>query len=187
MGPDGSSLEDEPRACSPASGESDPGLVLREPYLRRVLAEFEAGRLEPYEYTRRVLAINAATSTREMEAIADQPPDVAADAVAPSPTRGFDAVDLARMRSQQLPGPRTPTTRYVTLAVVFVLFAVLIGIGMWLATHVHAVRCAGALHAGAHGRPRLSRCRCSVGSRGAVALPSRRPERSEVRPLSRSW
>jgi hypothetical protein len=144
MGPDGSPLEDEPRAA-PGPGESDPGLVLREPYLRRVLAEFEAGRLEPYEYTRRVLAINAATSTREMEAIADRPPDGAADAVAPSPTRGLDAVDLARMRSQQQPGPRTPTTRYVTLAVVFVLFAVLIGIGMWLATHVHA----GALHAGA--------------------------------------
>ena len=36
----------------------------REPYLRRVLADFEAGRLEPYDYTRRVLAINAAASTR---------------------------------------------------------------------------------------------------------------------------
>ena len=57
--------------------------------------------------------------------------------------RALDAVDLARMRSSQLPGPRTPTTRYVTLAVVFVLFAVLIGVGMWLATHVHAAALSG--------------------------------------------
>jgi hypothetical protein len=151
MGPDGSPLEDEPPAAS-GSGEGDPGLVLREPYLRRVLAEFEAGRLEPYDYTRRVLAINAASSTREMEAITGAPPDGAAVVDAPSLSRGLDAVDLARMRSSQLPGPRAPTTRYVTLAVVFVLFAVLIGIGMWLATHVHGA----ALSPGVTGAPGLA-------------------------------
>ena len=45
--------------------------MVREPYLRRVLAEFEAGRLEAYDYTRRVLAINAASSAEEMSAIVE--------------------------------------------------------------------------------------------------------------------
>jgi hypothetical protein len=137
MGPDGSPVPDEPQRA-PRPGE-DQGLAMREPYLTQVLAEFEAGRIEAYDYTRRVLAINAATSTDQMEAIVNQRSDSdvgdVGDVVA---VRRFDAVDLARFRSSQASEARGATTRYVTLAVVFVLFAVLIGVGMWLAAHVHS-------------------------------------------------
>jgi hypothetical protein len=111
---------------------------MREPYLRRVLADFEAGRIEAYDYTRRVLAINAAASTAQMETIAGQLPQNATSDAGSVRSVTFDAVDLARFKSARLSAPRSPTTRYVTLAIVFVLFAVLIGIGMWLVSHVHA-------------------------------------------------
>jgi uncharacterized membrane protein (DUF485 family) len=137
MGLDGSSFPDEHQRA-PRPGE-DQELAMREPYLTQVLAEFEAGRIEAYDYTRRVLAINAATSTGQMQAIVDQRPDGTmgdvGDVVA---VRRFDAVDLARFRSSRSSEARSATTRYVTLAVVFVLFAVLIGMGMWLAAHVHS-------------------------------------------------
>jgi hypothetical protein len=141
MGDDGSSLGDEaqgPLERPPASDETDHGLERREPYLRRVLDEFEAGRLEAYEYTQRVLAINAASSTEQMKQIVEQPTEISS--VSGSvPRRGLDAVDLALLRSptSTSSAPRGPTTRYVALAIVFVLFAVLTIIGMWLATHVH--------------------------------------------------
>ncbi len=140
---------DDPSSCSDDSHgparrpEGDPGFEKREPYLRRVLADFEAGQLEPYEYTRRVLAINAAGSTEEMNAVVNTPPlgssgsdgyDLGSDA---GPPPGLDPVDLARLRATRLAESRDPNRRYITLAVVFVLFAVLIGMGMWLATHVH--------------------------------------------------
>jgi hypothetical protein len=133
---DGSPLEDEPGRDS-GPGSADPGLVWREPYLRRVLADFEAGRIEAYDYTRRVLALNAASSTDAMEAIVGQSPDGASSDAALTAPRPFDAVDLARMRATRSSPSSGANTRYVALAVVFVLFAVLIGIGMWLATHVH--------------------------------------------------
>jgi hypothetical protein len=110
---------------------------MREPFLRRVLADFEAGQLDAYDYTQRVLAINAATSTPQMQAIVDPPSDGSEAGAGPAGPRGLDAVDLARLRSVQQAEARSPTARYLTLAVVFVMFAVLIGIGMWLATHVH--------------------------------------------------
>lgn len=137
MGPDGSSRQDEPDGHS-SPGDDDQGLALREPFLRRVLAEFEAGHLEAYEYTQRVFAINVATSTTAMQAIVDQRSDARTGDTDPGGLRSLDAVDLARLKAAQLSESRSPTTRYVTLAVVFVLFAVLIGIGVWLAGHVHA-------------------------------------------------
>jgi len=148
VGPDGSSLPDEPDGPS-SPGDDDQGLALREPFLRRVLAEFEAGHLEAYEYTQRVFAINAATSTTAMQAIVDQRPDARPGDAGPARPRGLDAVDLARLKSTQLSESRSPTTRYVTLAVVFVLFAVLIGIGMWLAGHVHAAAPSSGVTGGA--------------------------------------
>jgi hypothetical protein len=142
MGPDASSVPDEPPGAPP---EEDEELAMREPYLTQVLAEFEAGGIEAYDYTRRVLAINAATSTDQMQAIVDQRTDSTVgdggDVVA---VRQFDPVDLARFRASQASEARSASTRYVTLAVVFVLFAVLIGIGVWLAAHVHN----NALHSG---------------------------------------
>jgi hypothetical protein len=135
--------------------EGDPGLEMREPYLQRVLADFEAGRLEAYEYTRRVLAINAAGSTDEMHAIVNTPPvgpdgpvgsDDSRPGAAGALSPGLDAVDLARLRATRLAESRSPNARYITLAVVFVLFAVLIGVGMWLASHVHGSALSPSLH-----------------------------------------
>ncbi len=133
MGPDGLSRHGEPQDPS-ASGGPDQDLARREPFLRRVLTEFEAGQIEAYDYTTRVFAINAATSISEMQAIVNRPPEGSSGGTG---TRAFDAVDLARLRSTSLSQPVGPTTRYVTLAIVFVMFAVLIGLGMWLASHVH--------------------------------------------------
>jgi hypothetical protein len=139
-GDDAQGSEQRPSASDP----TDHGLEVREPYLRRVLAEFEAGRLEAYEYTRRVLAINATSSTTEMETIVGQSaqdaPHIGAGA---GLAKSLDAVDLARMRSEASSRPSGPTARYIALGIVFVMFAVLIGLGMWLATHVHGA----ALHA----------------------------------------
>ncbi len=135
------------------SDESDADLALREPYLRRVMEEFEAGRLEPYEYARRVLAINAATSAEEMSAIVERLPDGAPSAVPgeaePVVRRQLDAVDLALLRAPHVSKTQAQTTRYVALAVVFVLFAVLIVVGIWLATHVHAATSPGTIVGGA--------------------------------------
>jgi hypothetical protein len=143
MRPDGSS-EEESRDRTVSSF-----LAAREPYLRRVLEDFEAGRLEPYDYTRRVLAINAATSTADMAAIVEEPPDGPGASALGNPP-GLDAVDLALLASSRSSDTRSPTTRYVTLALVFVIFAVLIGMGMWLATHVHgAALSPGAVSPGA--------------------------------------
>jgi hypothetical protein len=142
QGPFDRALPGAPRAPDPSPGrpplsEPDVGLAVREPYLRRVLDEFEAGHLEPYDYTRRVLAINAATSTEEMSAIVERRADGSPKVPGPGAPRGLDAVDLALLRSARSSETRSPTARYVALAFVFVLFAVLIGMGMWLATHVH--------------------------------------------------
>jgi hypothetical protein len=136
VGPEGSSIENEPPGPL-APDEVDQGLTMREPYLRRVLAEFEAGRLEAYDYTRRVLAINTASTAEEMSAIIGWLPDGSSGAGGAAARRGLDAVDLALLRSSRSSTPRGPTTRYVALAIVFLLFAVLIGVGMWLSTHVH--------------------------------------------------
>ena len=102
----------------------------REPFLRRVLEELEAGRLEPYEYTRRVLAINAAGSAADMAAIARAPAPAGA---APA----LDAVDLALLGRARVQ-PRSGAVRYAALVVVFVMFAVLLGLGVWLSSRVHA-------------------------------------------------
>ncbi len=126
MGHDGSSFEDEHEGSGrePVSGAAghdrpgvgghaarpagdDAGLVLREPYLRRVLDGFEAGLLEPYDYTRRVLAINATASTLEMEAIVQQPPEGSGNAGSARP-RGLDPVDLVLLRSRPTSGARSP-------------------------------------------------------------------------------
>jgi hypothetical protein len=136
MGPEGSSFENEPPGPL-APDEVDQGLMVREPYLRRVRAEFEAGRLEAYDYTRRVLAINAASSAEEMSEIVAWVPNGSSSGGGAATRRGLDAVDLALLRSSRPSTLRGPTTRYVTLAIIFLLFAVLIGVGMWLSTHVH--------------------------------------------------
>ncbi len=82
-----------------------------------------------------------------MSAIVEGVPDGSGGAAAPA--RGLDAVDLALLRSSRSSGARTQRTRYVALAVVFALFAVLIAMGMWLAAHVHGAASPGASMGGA--------------------------------------
>jgi len=135
-------------AIPPRSDDPDTGLAAREPYLRRVLEEFEGGRLEPYDYTQRVLAINAAVSAQEMSAIVERLPASSSIGGDPVTGRGLDAVDLALLRSQRPSGTRPQATRYVALAIVFVLFAMLIVMGMWLATRVHGAASPGAMVGG---------------------------------------
>ncbi len=152
MGISGPSFEDEPRHVAEGT-QPDGSLAWREPFLRRVMDEFEAGRLEPYEYTRCVLAINAATSTEEMAAVVERlsgdPSGAGAGRGEPVVRRQLDAVDLALLRAPRPSGAQAQTPRFVALAVVFVLFAVLILVGIWLATHVHAATSPGALVGGA--------------------------------------
>ncbi len=115
----------------------------REEYLRRVLDAFEHGRIEPYEYTRCVMAVNAAASVEQMAAVAAQA--WGHDGEAPvAPSRALDAVDLARLRSPQVRRANTLTNRYVALVLVFAMFVVLIAVGMWLTAHVHAVGASSA-------------------------------------------
>ncbi len=109
----------------------------REPYLRLVLEAFEQGRLEPYEYTRRVMAIDAATSIEQLAAVVGHLPDGPAGDGPPPPVRSLDAVDLALLRTPRRNAPRGATARYVTLVVVFVMFAVILGVGIWLTSRVH--------------------------------------------------
>src|ERR1700681_1356278 len=120
MGPEGSSLPDEPGALG-SPGQDDPGLAMREPFLRQVLAEFEAGELEAYDYARRAFAINAATSIAQMQAVVGQSFHARPAGGRPAGPPGFDAVDLARLQAAQRSENRRPTARYLTLAVVFVL------------------------------------------------------------------
>ena len=151
MGPSGLSREGEPQDPSGSEGP-DQDLARREPFLRRVLAELEAGHIEAYDYTTRVFAINAATSAEEMQAVVNRPPDGSTGDAASTRARTLDPVDLARLRSTSLSEAQNPTTRYVALAIVFVMFAVLIGLGMWLASHVHPA----ALPSGINGVGRLA-------------------------------
>jgi len=126
--------DDEPREAGET--DIDANVATREPYLRQALAEFEAGHIEAYDYTRCVHALNAATSVEDMRRIVDALSH-RTDSDGPVTLRGLDAVDLALLRSARSSAPRSTATRYVTLAIVFLLFAVLIGLGMWLAAHVH--------------------------------------------------
>jgi len=130
-----------PEGSGPGLEPGGPSDAVRERYLRVVLDQFEAGRIEPYDYTRRVMAIDAAASTAQMAAIVDQPPDTASTATTPSASPALDAVDLALLRQHQqhagtAPGTRT---RYTALVAVVLVFVVLIVMGVWLASRAHAV------------------------------------------------
>jgi hypothetical protein len=69
----------------------------------------------------------------------DESPQVEAGDAEPSPmSEGLDPVDLALlMRAQRPSGSDKTASRYVALVVVIVLFAVLMGVGVWLVSHVH--------------------------------------------------
>ena len=133
------------RPGTPAGGGEE-GLD-RQPYLRRALDALEGGQLDVAEYAQRVRAINAAGSAALMEAVAaDTPGGHRAPPAAPGGEP--DPVDLALMGRRSTGPSSTNGPRYLTLVVVLVLFAVLLGIGVYLASHVHGVT-AGAQHLGA--------------------------------------
>ena len=110
----------------------------RQPYLRRALDALERGQLDVPGYVQLVRAINAAGSTHLMEALVAEA--VGAPRAAPLTTaRALDPVDLAVMGRQQTASSSVNGRRYLTLAVVLVLFAVLLGVGVYLASHVHTI------------------------------------------------
>jgi hypothetical protein len=134
----------------------------REPYLQLATDAFEARRLEPYDYTQFVAAIERATSVHQLEAIADElamrstphtpgvidPAGVGTSSgttggpksnpVRLSQPGGLDPVDVARMGAANARRPPGPASRYVVLILLMVMFAILIVIGAWLAGHVHS-------------------------------------------------
>jgi len=121
-----------------ATGDPLAGQVeaARERCLRLVLAAFEDGRLEAFEYSQRVGALERATSVDQMTSVvASLPPAGASATTTPGPR--LDAVDLARLQATS--ARRTPSlaTRYVALTIVVIIFAVLLGLGAWLMTRVH--------------------------------------------------
>jgi len=110
----------------------------REPYLKAVLEAFEGGSLDAYEYTRRVRAIERASSPEEL-ARAIERPDPGGEAAASASRPSYDAVDLARMMASPTGvRPARKSSRYTALIMVVLAFIVLLGIGIWLATRVHA-------------------------------------------------
>jgi hypothetical protein len=52
--------------------------------------------------------------------------------------RPLDPVDLAWLQAAQRRGGRSNRDRYIALAVVVMLFLILLGIGVWLVSTVHA-------------------------------------------------
>jgi len=146
----------EPAATStPLPPEGGPEELDRAPYRRRLLAALDGGRLDVPEYARRCQALNAAASVELLDAIvADVGPvtvgnvtvesvtdatvDAALDDTRLRAGRGLDPVDLALMeRGTRVPGPAR--TRVFSLAVMVVFLVVLLAVGVYLATHVHAV------------------------------------------------
>lgn len=117
----------------------------RERYLRVALQAFESGSLDADEYLCRVQAISSAATVADMaRALARE--DRSAEARptsigAPCERPAFDAVDLARTMNQISRAGRSQTSRrYILLIMIALLFVVLLAIGIWLATQIHAGR-----------------------------------------------
>jgi len=106
----------------------------REEYLRLLLQRLEDGRLEAYEYTRRVRSIELATSVSAMADIVDA-------AVAATPS--LDAVDMLRMAQVSPMVSAAGHPRRVALFVMIFFFAVLLAFGIWLAAHARALHSSG--------------------------------------------
>jgi hypothetical protein len=136
-------MHDTPPADEDAGAGQD--ALEREPYLRQALDALERGQLDVSQYAQRVRAIHAAGSTDLMEAIVAEGAVTVADGTTPvsmtgaTAAGGLDPVDLARMQRQHKAPSTVNGRRYLTLAVVVVLFAVLLGVGVYLASHVHTI------------------------------------------------
>ena len=120
----------------PAGSATPGGGAEREMYLRLALQAFESGSIDAYQYRQRVQAIDRATSVTEM-AQALEGRGLPAGAGPSRPP--MDAVDVALMRvsAARAYHPRK-SKRYTALILVAIVFIVLIGLGVWLATKVHS-------------------------------------------------
>ena len=109
----------------------DPLAHVREQFLTQLLQRFESGALEAYEYSRRVRAIELATSAVQMA-------DIVLAPAGQEPT--LDAVDMMRMaRASSTVAGKDPRVRYIWLVVMVVGLVVLTVVGLWLADHAKAI------------------------------------------------
>jgi hypothetical protein len=109
----------------------------RELYLRAALKAFETGLIDAYQYTQRVKAIDRVTSAAEMaEALRGHGLSAGAGPSRPP----MDAVDMALMKVSGAGVRRPPKPkRHMALVFVALVFILLIGLGVWLATRVHGI------------------------------------------------
>lgn len=113
--------------------------AIREAHLRRLLEQLESGALEPYEYTRRVHALENATTAAEMTATVGTP-----KACEPA----LDPVDLLLLsRPTPTRGAGRRQSRYWWMAVIGVFFVLLLVFGMWLVSRATNLQRTGGLGA----------------------------------------
>ena len=107
----------------------------REQYLTLLLDRFESGSLEAYEYTRRVKALEMATTVDQMADIVSS---------APRPEAPLDPVDLmALSRSSSTMPAQERRVKWVWPVIVGVFLLVLMGVGLWLVAHTKAIQSHG--------------------------------------------
>ncbi|HMK62191.1 MAG TPA: hypothetical protein VK386_01115 [Acidimicrobiales bacterium] len=122
-------------ASAPASALEE----AREHYLLLLLGRFEAGKLECYEYFRRVHMVESATSLAAMAEFVDAP------LASPPDLDPVDMLLLSRQRQTQDKelGGRRP--RWWWIAVMAFFFLVLLMVGIWLVAHARQLRNSGNL------------------------------------------
>jgi len=115
----------------------------RELYLQSLLAAFEEGKFDAYEYSRRAEALEKAASTAEAAELlrkadlsrGSQPDGSAAVKAA---RRALDPVDIALMSTSLKRPDSRRTNRYMVLVVMAILLVVLVLAGIWLQARVRA-------------------------------------------------
>lgn len=109
----------------------------REQYLTLLLDRFESGSLEAYEYTRRVKALEMATSVDQMADIVSS---------APRPEAPLDPVDLMVLaRSSSTMSTQERRAKWVWPVIAGVFLLVLMVVGLWLVAHAKAIQSHGVV------------------------------------------
>ncbi len=107
----------------------------REQFLTALLARFEAGAFDAYEYTRRVREIELASSLAAMADIVGRP--------APGEP-ALDAVDLLLMaKAADRIGPDKKQVRFLWPILLGIFLVVLLAVGMWLVGHAKTLQHVG--------------------------------------------